>query len=131
MHQILVQLRVTTVHLENTKKKIHNRLAKHARKDLPKYLQQNAVSASRANIKTQSLSVKNAPQAIINRLQDRCIATNVHLELLLVSPQTVRDRVITVPRDIFKDIPVKQAVQSVRDKRIPQFAQANALPVDC
>tara|TARA_B110000977_G_scaffold110861_1_gene144007 strand:+ start:478 stop:873 length:396 start_codon:yes stop_codon:yes gene_type:complete len=131
MHQILVQLRVTTVHLDNTKKKIHKRLAKHARKDLPKYLQPVAQFVSQAPIKTQSLSVKTAPLAIISRLQDRCIATNVHLELLLVSPQMVKDRATTVPRDIFKEIPVKQAVHFVRDKRIPQFEQANALPVDC
>tara|TARA_B110000208_G_scaffold26300_1_gene34235 strand:+ start:467 stop:682 length:216 start_codon:yes stop_codon:yes gene_type:complete len=71
MHQILVQLRVTTVHLDNIKKKIHKRLAKHARKDLPKYLQQNAVSASRANIKIATSSVKTVPLAIRKRLQDR------------------------------------------------------------
>jgi hypothetical protein len=114
-HQILVQLRVTTVPLVNIKKKIHNRLVKPAQMAILKLQQPNVVSASRDSIKTQSLSVKTAPLATISQLQDRCIATNVHLELLLVSPQTGNGRATTVPRDISKKIQVKQAVHFVLD----------------
>jgi hypothetical protein len=71
MHQILVQLRVTTVHLVNIKKKIHKRFVKIAQKDLPKFLPPNVVSASQAPIKTQSLFAKTVLRAISNRLQDR------------------------------------------------------------
>jgi hypothetical protein len=114
-HQILVQLRVTTVNLANIKKKIHNRLVKIAQMDIRKLQQPVAQFVSRDSIKTQSLSVKNAPLATISQLQDRCIATNVHLELLLVSPQTGNGRATTVPKDISKKIQVKQAVHFAQD----------------
>jgi energy-converting hydrogenase Eha subunit H len=71
MLAILVQLRVTTVHLDNIKKKILNRHVNHARKDIRKLQQPVAQFASRGSIKTKSLFVKNAPLAISKRLQDR------------------------------------------------------------
>jgi len=69
-HQILVQLRVTTVHLDNIKKKIHNRLVKHAQMDLHKLQQPVAQFVSQAHIKTQSLFAKTALQDSSNQLQD-------------------------------------------------------------
>jgi len=59
------------VHLDNINKKILNRLAKHARKDIRKLQQPVARFVSQAHIKIATSSVKTVPLAIRKRLQDR------------------------------------------------------------
>jgi hypothetical protein len=71
MLAILVQLRVTTVNLVNIKKKIHNRLVKHAQRDLLKLQQPVARFVSQAPIKTQSLFANTVLQDSSSRLQGR------------------------------------------------------------
>tara|TARA_B110000091_G_C13688326_1_gene420903 strand:- start:177 stop:539 length:363 start_codon:yes stop_codon:yes gene_type:complete len=112
-HQILVQLRVTTVHLDNIKRNLNNRLVKPAQMDMLNLQQPVARFVSRDSIKTQSLSVKNVLLATSNQLQGRWNVMNVPQELLQDLQVTGNGRAKTVPKDISKKIQVKQAVQSV------------------